>query len=79
VGPYNLEIESITLLVPNNFLSVRDHGIINGITTVHEIIKRKKKRKRKKKGKVANQADEQYTNRNKLDLAVPRRPFPNIV
>jgi len=72
VGPYNLEIESITLLVPNNFLSVRDHGIINGITTVHEIIKRKKR-------KDANQADEQYTDRNKLDLAVPRRPFPNIV
>lgn len=77
MGLYNLEIESITLLVPNNFFSVRDHGIINGIMTVHEIIKRKKKEK--KKGKVANQADEQYTNRNKLDLAVPRRPFPNIV
>jgi hypothetical protein len=26
-----------------------------------------------------NQADEQYTDRNKLDLAVPRRPFPNML
>lgn len=25
------------------------------------------------------QADEQYTDRNKLDRAVPKRPFPKIV
>lgn len=31
----------------------------------------------KKKG--ANHADEQYTDRNKLDLAVPRTPLPSIV
>lgn len=33
----------------------------------------------KKYKKETNQADEQYTERNKLDLAVPRRPFAKIV
>lgn len=27
----------------------------------------------------ANQAEAQYTDRNKLDLAVPKRPLANIV
>lgn len=31
------------------------------------------------KESCANQADAQYTDRNKLDLAVPNRPFPSIV
>lgn len=31
------------------------------------------------KEKAADQADVQYTERNKLDLAVPRRPFSSIV
>jgi hypothetical protein len=75
VGPYNLEIESITLLVPNTFFSVRDHGIINGITTVHEIIKRKKKRKRKKKGKLLTRQMSNIQIETSLILQCQEDPF----